>query len=44
MPAKSKKQLKFMQAVAHNKKFAKKVGVPQKVGKEFTKKKKSRRK
>jgi len=37
MPAKSKKQLKFMQAVAHNKKFAKKVGVPQKVGKEFTK-------
>ncbi len=26
-----------MQAVAHNKKFAKKVGVPTKVGKEFTK-------
>jgi len=44
MPAKSKKQKKFMQAVAHNKKFAKKVGVPQKVGKEFTKGKKARRK
>jgi hypothetical protein len=37
MPAKSKKQLKFMQAVANNPKFAKKVGVPTKVGKEFTK-------
>ena len=44
MPAKSKKQEKFMQAVANNPKFAKKVGVPTKVGKEFTKKKKSRRK
>lgn len=43
MPAKSKKQLKFMQAVAHNKDFAKKVGVPTKVGKEFTKKPKSKR-
>ena len=28
-----------MQAVAHNKEFAKKVGVPQSVGKEFTMKK-----
>lgn len=37
MPAKSKKQLRFMQAVAHNPEFAKKVGVPTKVGKEFTK-------
>ena len=37
MPAKSKKQEKFMQAVANNPKFAKKVGVPTKVGKEFTK-------
>ena len=37
MPAKSEKQEKFMQAVAHNKSFAKKVGVPQSVGKEFTK-------
>ena len=40
MPAKSKKQLKFMQAVANNPKFAKKVGVPTKVGKEFVGKKK----
>ena len=30
-----------MQAVAHNKEFAKKVGVPQSVGKEFTMKKMS---
>lgn len=40
MPAKSKKQERFMQAVANNPKFAKKVGVPQSVGKEFTKVKK----
>ena len=39
MPAVSKKQEKLMQAVAHNPEFAKKVGVPQKVGKEFTMKK-----
>ena len=39
MPAKSKKQKKFMQAVANNPKFAKKVGVKQSVGKEFTKEK-----
>ena len=39
MPAVSAKQEKFMQAVAHNPKFAKKVGVPQSVGKEFTMKK-----
>jgi hypothetical protein len=37
VPAKSKKQERFMQAVANNSKFAKKVGVPTKVGKEFTK-------
>ena len=37
MPAVSKKQEKFMQAVAHNKAFAKKVGVSQSVGREFTK-------
>jgi hypothetical protein len=37
MPAKSEKQEKFMQAVAHNPAFAKKAGVPQSVGKEFTK-------
>lgn len=38
MPAVSKKQERFMQAVAHNPKFAKKVGVPTSVGREFTKK------
>ncbi len=37
MPTVSKKQEKFMQAVAHNPKFAKAAGVPQSVGKEFTK-------
>jgi hypothetical protein len=37
MPTVSKKQEKFMQAVAHNPAFAKKAGVPQSVGKEFTK-------
>jgi hypothetical protein len=37
MPTVSKKQEKFMQAVAHNPAFAKKAGVPQAVGKEFTK-------
>jgi hypothetical protein len=37
MPTVSKKQERFMQAVAHNPKFAKAAGVPQSVGKEFTK-------
>ena len=37
MPTVSKKQEKFMQAVAHNPAFAKKAGVPRSVGKEFTK-------
>ena len=37
MPAVSAKQEKFMQAVANNPKFAKKVGVPTSVGREFTK-------
>jgi hypothetical protein len=37
MPAVSKKQERFMQAVAHNPKFAKAAGVPQSVGREFTK-------
>jgi len=37
MPTVSKKQERFMQAVANNPKFAKKVGVPTSVGKEFTK-------
>jgi hypothetical protein len=35
MPAKSKAQNRLMQAVAHNPAFAKKVGIPQKVGKDF---------
>jgi hypothetical protein len=37
MPSKSPEQKKFMQAVANNPKFAKKVKVPAKVGKEFVK-------
>ena len=36
MPATSLKQKKFMDAVAHNPAFAKKAGVPQSVGKEFS--------
>jgi len=36
MPSTSKKQHKFMAAVAHNPSFAKKVGVPQSVGKDFS--------
>ena len=42
MPTVSDKQERFMQAVAHNPKFAKKVNVPQSVGKEFTMKKMSK--
>ena len=37
MPSKTKKQAKFMAAVANSPKFAKKAGVPQSVGKEFAK-------
>lgn len=44
MPSKSLAQRRFMAAVAHNKKFAKKVGVPQSVGKEFNKADKGRSK
>lgn len=36
MPSKSKAQHNFMAAVANNPAFAKKAGVPQSVGKEFT--------
>jgi hypothetical protein len=36
MPSTSKKQADFMRAVAHSPKFAKKVGVPQSVGKDFS--------
>jgi hypothetical protein len=35
MPSKTAKQHRFMEAIAHNKSFAKKVGVPQSVGKDF---------
>ena len=37
MPSKSPSQHKLMTAVAHNPEFAKKVGISQKVGKEFAK-------
>jgi hypothetical protein len=37
MPSKSPEQKRLMQAVANNPKFAKKVGIPQKVGKKFEK-------
>lgn len=36
MPSTSKKQHNFMAAVANNPKFAKKAGVPQSVGRDFT--------
>jgi hypothetical protein len=35
VPSVSEKQRKFMAAVAHNPKFAKKAGIPQSVGKDF---------
>lgn len=37
MPSKSPAQKRLMQAVAHNPEFAKKVGIPTSVGKEFAK-------
>ena len=37
MPSTSKKQHNFMEAVAHNPAFAKKAGVPQTVGQDFSK-------
>jgi len=37
MPSKSAAQHQLMEAVAHNPAFAKKAGIPQKVGKEFAK-------
>jgi len=36
MPSKSAKQHNFMEAVAHNPAFAKKVGVPKSVGEDFS--------
>ena len=43
MPSSSAKQSRFMAAVAHSPSFAKKVGVPQSVGKEFNKADKGRK-
>jgi hypothetical protein len=37
MPAKSKKQFKFMKAAENNPEFAEKVGIEPEVAKEFTK-------
>ena len=43
MPSTSKKQADFMRAVAHSPEFAKKAGVPQSVGEEFSNADKSRK-
>jgi hypothetical protein len=43
MPSSSKKQADFMRAVANNPSFAKKAGVPQSVGKEFSNADKNRK-
>ena len=43
MPSTSKKQHNFMAAVANNPSFAKKVGVPQSVGKDFNEADKGRK-
>lgn len=43
MPSKSKAQHNFMAAVANNPTFAKKVGVPQSVGQDFSKADKGRK-
>jgi hypothetical protein len=43
MPSTSKKQHNFMEAVAHNAAFAKKAGVPQSVGQDFSKADKGRK-
>ena len=44
MPSKSPAQHRLMEAVAHNPAFAKKVGIPQSVGKEFAAADKRKRK
>jgi len=43
MPSSSKKQHNFMEAIAHSPSFAKKVGVPMSVGKDFSKADKGRK-
>lgn len=44
MPSKSKAQERLMAAAAHNSTFAKKVGIPVKVAKEFNKADQSKKK
>lgn len=44
MPSKSAKQARTMRAAAHDKEFAKKVGIPQKVAKDFIKADKGKKK
>lgn len=36
MPSRSMKQHRLMEAVAHNPEFARKAGIPQKVGKDYS--------
>jgi len=43
MPSKTEKQARTMQAAAHNASFAKKVGIPQKVAKDYAKADKGRK-
>jgi hypothetical protein len=43
MPSSSKKQHNFMAAIAHSPSFAKKVGIPQSVGKDFNEADKGRK-
>ncbi len=44
MPSKTKKQARTMAAAAHNPSFAKKMGIPQSVAKEFNQADKKKRK
>ena len=44
MPSKSKKQARTMAAAAHDPKFAKKVGIPMSVAKEYNRADKAKRK
>jgi hypothetical protein len=44
MPSKTPKQARTMRAAAHNPDFAKKMGIPQKVAKEFVNADKRKRK
>jgi len=43
MPSKTKKQARTMAAAAHNPEFARKMGIPQKVAKEFNQADKGKR-